>query len=62
MNQTTNIIQETCLLLIRDTIACKNVHFGQYYSFLKLHNMFSSLKLNLSSFIQFLVPMYNLFI
>ena len=30
MNQTTNIIQETCLLLIRDTIACKNVHFGQY--------------------------------
>lgn len=30
MNQTTNIDQETCLLLIRDTIACKNVHFGQY--------------------------------
>lgn len=30
MNQTTNIDQETCLLLIRDKIACKNVHFGQY--------------------------------
>lgn len=30
MNQTTNIDQETYLLLIIDTIACKNVHFGQY--------------------------------
>lgn len=30
MNQTTNIDYETCLLLIRDNIPCKNVHFGQY--------------------------------
>lgn len=30
MNQPTNIDQETCLLLIRDIITCKNVHFGQY--------------------------------
>lgn len=36
MNQTTNIDQETCLLLIRDSITCKNVHFGQYLFLTKI--------------------------